>query len=197
VKKSLYLVGGGSHCLSCIDVIHAVDKYNIVGIIDVKENIGKTIGPYKISHDDSSISDLAKEPNTEFLLTLGQQKSSSLREKLAKSIESSGGSFATIISPLAYISDLAHVDKGSIIMHHALLNAESKIGKHCIINTKALVEHHAIIGNFCHLATGAIVNGSSTLKDSCFVGSGSIVVDQVEVPENTFIKAGERYHKSR
>jgi UDP-3-O-[3-hydroxymyristoyl] glucosamine N-acyltransferase len=26
-------------------------------------------------------------------------------------------------------------------MHHALVNANTKIGKNCIINTKALIEH--------------------------------------------------------
>ena len=54
-----------------------------------------------------------------------------------------------IQSPLAYISPRAQVADGTIVMHHALINAGARVGRNCIINTKTLVEHDAVIEDHC------------------------------------------------
>ena len=38
-KNNLILIGGGGHCKSCIDVIEQENKFNITGILDVKEKV--------------------------------------------------------------------------------------------------------------------------------------------------------------
>jgi UDP-3-O-[3-hydroxymyristoyl] glucosamine N-acyltransferase len=43
-----------------------------------------------------------------------------------------------IVSPIAYISKHSTIGEGTVIHHHALINANVKIGKNCIINSKAL-----------------------------------------------------------
>jgi hypothetical protein len=37
--KKVFLIGGGGHCKSCIDVIENENKYKIKGIIDKKKKI--------------------------------------------------------------------------------------------------------------------------------------------------------------
>ena len=39
--KELFLIGGGGHCKSCIDVIEEEGKFKIIGIIDQKEKLGQ------------------------------------------------------------------------------------------------------------------------------------------------------------
>ena len=41
MKEKIVLVGGGGHCHSVIDVIEQTNKYEIIGIVDIKKNIGK------------------------------------------------------------------------------------------------------------------------------------------------------------
>ena len=41
MKEKIVLIGGGGHCHSVIDVIEQENKYEIIGIVDIKENIGK------------------------------------------------------------------------------------------------------------------------------------------------------------
>ena len=48
MKEKIILIGGGGHCHSVIDVIEQEDKYEIIGIVDKKEVIGKDILGYKI-----------------------------------------------------------------------------------------------------------------------------------------------------
>ncbi|MDQ0969199.1 FlaA1/EpsC-like NDP-sugar epimerase [Flavobacterium sp. W4I14] len=40
-KQKIVLIGGGGHCKACIDVIEETGEYEILGILDQKENIGK------------------------------------------------------------------------------------------------------------------------------------------------------------
>ena len=41
MKKELYLISGGGHCKSCIDVIEQENIYQISDIIDLEEKVGK------------------------------------------------------------------------------------------------------------------------------------------------------------
>lgn len=185
--KKLYLIGGGGHCRSCIDVIEQTGEYTIVGIFDVKEKIGESISGYKIIDTDENISKYA-DKDTYFLITVGQIKTPDLRIKLFKQ----DLNFATIISPLAYVSKNATIGKGTIIMHHALVNAGAKIGNNCIINSKSLIEHDSIVGDHCHISTGAIVNGDCSIGPGSFIGSNAVLKQGIKVTERSIVPYGEK-----
>jgi sugar O-acyltransferase (sialic acid O-acetyltransferase NeuD family) len=192
VKKNLILLGAGGHCKSCIDVIEQAGQYEIVGIIDHQEQLGELVLGYQVIGTDNDIESLAKKGN-EFLITVGQIKSPSTRERLFNQLRQCNVKMATIISPRAYVSQYAKIGEGSIIMHDALVNASASIGKNCIINTKALIEHDAIIGDHCHISTGAVINGGVDIKQGTFFGSNATSREYVASSEVDFIKAGAVY----
>jgi sugar O-acyltransferase (sialic acid O-acetyltransferase NeuD family) len=187
MKEKILLVGGGGHCKSAIDVIEREGKYNIAGIIDIKENVGKLILGYKIIGCDDDLQKLRKQYKNA-LVTVGHIKTNKTRIKLFKLLKKYQYILPVIISPLAYVSKYANIKEGTIIMHHALVNANACVGVNCIINTKALVEHDAIIGDHCHIATAAIVNGGVKIKENTFFGSNA-TSKQLSIIKG-FIKAG-------
>jgi sugar O-acyltransferase (sialic acid O-acetyltransferase NeuD family) len=193
-KEEIILVGGGGHCRSAIDVIEEENKFRIVGIIDVEEKVGEKILGYPIIADDTKIEELTKKYHY-FHITLGFIKNPDRRIELFNIIEKSGGKFPVIVSPFAVVSRHAVVEKGTIIMHNAQVNACSHIEHNCIINSKALIEHDAVIGHNSHISTGAIINGNAVVGSSCFIGSGSVVVNGAQIPEKTFIKANQLFIK--
>ena len=91
-------------------------------------------------------------------------------------------------SPLAYVSKYTIIDEGTVVMHHALVNAGAKIGKNCIINTKALIEHDVTIGDHSHISTAAVVNGGSIVAEDTFFGSNA--TSKEGILTEGFIKAG-------
>ena len=182
--KNLYLIGGGGHCNSCIDVIELEKKFKIKGIFDIKEKVGKNISGYKIIGSDKDILDYYDENNF-FLITIGQIYNSELRKKYFNM----NLNLATVISPRSYISKKSKILEGSIIMHDVVVNSGAHIGKNCIINTKSIIEHDVVVGNNCHISTGAIINGSVTIGDDSFVGSGSITKHSIVIQKKSFIKA--------
>lgn len=191
-KKNIYLVGGGGHCVSCIDVIESTNEFVIKGLFDRHENVGQTVLGYPIIGTDADIEKYVSENNF-FLLTMGQIQSAETRQKLADQIGLLGGQFAIVISARAYVSKHAELGYGTIVMHDAVVNANARIGDHCILNTKSLVEHDARVADFCHISTGAIVNGTTTIESGSFVGSGAVVKHSVTVPAKSLIQAGQFY----
>lgn len=187
--QNLILIGGGGHCKSCIDVIEQQGKYQIAGIVDVSEKLHQKILGYEIIATDDDLPRLLNEYEN-FLITLGQLKSSGKRIRIFQTLKESGAKLPVIISPLAYVSKHAEIGDGTIIMHNALINAGARVGSNCIINSKALIEHDAVIGNHCHIATSAIINGGTIISPETFVGSNAMTREYIEIGKQTVIGGG-------
>ncbi|MHB0841224.1 NeuD/PglB/VioB family sugar acetyltransferase [Stutzerimonas nitrititolerans] len=185
--ERIILVGGGGHCRSVIDVIEQQGKYKIDGIVDLKENIGEKILGYPVIACDNQLRELFSSCKNA-VITVGHIKTNSLRLKLYESLKEIGYKLPVITSPLAYVSRHAQIGEGTLIMHHALVNANANIGKNCIINSKALIEHDAQVGDHCHISTASVINGGVVVENNTFVGSNS--TSKQEANLMGFIKAG-------
>ena len=195
MKERIILIGGGGHCKSCIDVIEQSGVFHIEGIVDVSEKLHQKVLDYEIIATDDDLPQLVNE-NNNFLVTLGQIKSPDKRIRIFQTLKESGVKLPVIISPLAYVSKHVEIGNGTIIMHHALINAGAKIGSNCIINNKALIEYDAIVGNHCHIATSAVINGGVTVGSGTFFGSKSVSKEYVEIGKNVVIGCGEKITKN-
>ena len=187
--KEIILIGGGGHCKSVIDVIELEGRYKIVGIVEKNELIKNTVDGYSIIGIDDDLNRLSKD--YEFaLITVGKIYSSNLRKQLFQRIVSLGFKVPSIISPRAYVSKSSTIDIGTVIMHDALINANTRIGKNCIINSKVLIEHDCLVHDNCHISTGATINGGVVIEEGCFVGSRAVTKELIIIKKNSFIKAG-------
>lgn len=191
MKQKIILIGGGGHCKSCIDVIEQKETFQIAGIVDLPEKLHQKILGYEIIATDDDLPQMLNEYEN-FLITLGQIKSPDKRIRIFQTLREIGAKLPVTISPLAYVSKHAKIGDGTIIMHHALINAGAKIGENCIINTKALIEHDAIIGDHCHIATGAIINGGVKVGSGIFFGSNAVCKEYIEIVEQTVIGCGAK-----
>lgn len=194
-NDSLILVGGGGHCKSCIDVIEQEGKHKIGGIIDLPHKIGEKILGYEVIGSDLDLPLIAKT-HTKFLITIGHLGNPTLRNNILRVLVNLKVEMPVIASPSAYISKHSKIDFGSIIMHHALINAGVSVGNNCIINTKAIIEHDSQIGNNTHISTGAIINGDCSIEENCFIGSGVVVSHSIKINKNTIIGSGSSVIKN-
>jgi sugar O-acyltransferase (sialic acid O-acetyltransferase NeuD family) len=188
MRKEILLIGGGGHCKSVIDVIEQEGNFIIAGIIDRKELVGQKVLGYEVIGCDDDLEVLAKHYKYA-CITVGQIRSNEVRVKLFDILKKFNYELPVIVSPLSYVSSHATIDEGTIVMHHALVNADAKVGKNSIINTKALIEHDSIIGDHCHISTATVINGGVKVQENSFVGSNSTTKEYSEI--NGFMKAGE------
>jgi sugar O-acyltransferase (sialic acid O-acetyltransferase NeuD family) len=186
MKQDLILLGGGGHCKSVIDAAESAE-YNILGILDIPENIGKSICGIKITGTDDKIIEYINQ--AQFLISVGHIDDNSLRMKLYNQVKQLNGKFATIIASTAHVSKHAKIGEGTVVLHQASVNADTVIGINCIINTFANIEHDVQIGDHTHVSTGAIVNGGCIIGQSVFIGSQSTIKQGVYINDNIFVGA--------
>ena len=193
MKKPLILVGGGGHCKSVLEAAESAG-YNILGVLDMPEEVGKEILSTKVIGTDDDI--MAYVDKAEFVITVGFIKNPSTRIKLYNKIKEAGGKFATIVASTAYVSKYAEIGEGTVILHHAFVNAGAKVGKNVILNTATNIEHDAVIGDHCHISTGTMVNGECKVGERCFIGSQSVLANCISVGDEIIVGAGSFVRKS-
>lgn len=192
-KKNLVLIGGGGHCKSVIEVAESAG-YNILGILDRPEEIGKKVLAYEVIGSDDDIPQFIDE--AEFVITVGFIKNPALRIKLYNKVLEAGGKLATLVASSAHVSKYAIIGEGSVVMHKAFVNAGAVIGNNVIINTFANIEHDAHIGNQCHISTGTMVNGDCIINENCFIGSQTVLANAISICSDVIIGAGSLVRKS-
>ena len=189
-KENIILIGAGGHALSCIDVIEQENKYNIHGLVGLKDEVGKKISGYDVIATQDELVNLSKDFRYAFI-AIGQIKNVKLRIDLYESVLNTGFKIPSIISPQSFISRTVQIGEGTIIMNGVILNSGVRIGNNCIINSKALIEHGTQISDHCHISTGAILNGDCVVESKSFVGSGAIVKHGVTIKTSSFVNMGQ------
>ena len=192
-QKNLILIGGGGHCKSVIDVAESAG-YNILGILDMPEEVGKPVLDYTVIGTDDDIPQYADK--AEFIITVGFIKNPSIRVRIYEKVKQAGGKLATIVASTAHVSHYATLGEGTVVMHQAVVNAGAKIGENCIINTFSNIEHYAVVGAQCHISTGTMVNGDCKVGERVFIGSQSVLANGITVGKDIIVGAGSVVRKS-
>ena len=193
MNKPLILIGGGGHCKSVIEAAESAG-YQIMGVLDLPEEIGKPVLTTKVIGTDDDIP--AYVDKAEFVITVGFIKSPAVRIKLYNKVKEAGGRLATIIASTAYVSKYATIGEGTVVMHHAFVNAGAREGADVILNTFTNIEHDAVIGDQCHISTGTMVNGECVVGERCFIGSQSVLANGITVGDDIVVGAGSLVRKS-
>ncbi len=193
MNKPLILIGGGGHCKSVIEAAESAG-YQILGVLDMPEEVGKDILSTKVIGTDDDIPSYVDK--AEFVITVGFIKNPAIRIKLYNKVKEAGGKIATIVASTAHVSKYATIGEGTVVMHQAFVNAGAKIGHNVILNTFSNIEHDAVIGNQCHISTGVMVNGDCKVGDNCFIGSQSVLANGISVGDDIVVGAGSLVRKS-
>ncbi|MBO6255794.1 MAG: acetyltransferase [Bacteroidaceae bacterium] len=193
MTKPLILIGGGGHCKSVLEAAES-DGYQILGVLDMPENVGKDVLSTKVIGTDDDIP--AYIDKAEFVITVGFIKNPTIRIELYNKIKEAGGKLATVIASTAYVSKYAEIGEGTVVLHQAFVNAGAKIGNNVILNTATNIEHDAVIGDQCHISTGTMVNGDCKVGDRCFIGSQSVLANGITIGDDIIVGAGSLVRKS-
>lgn len=188
--KKLLLIGGGGHCKSVIDVLNAINDYDEISIIDIKEKFGdKVLGRSVVGNDD----DLQKFYSQGYkfaFITVGGIGASKLRKNLYNKVKCIGFSQISIIDPSAVVSEYARIGQNVFVGKKAVINAEAIIGDSAIINTASIIEHECVIGSFAHIAPGAVLCGQVTIGEETHIGANSVVKEGIIIGSKSVIGMG-------
>ena len=190
MNKNILLVGGGGHCKSVLDSLLSSNEYNKIGIIDIKENIGKTILGMPIIGSDDDLLNLFNNGYKYAFVTMGSVGNPKVRIKIFEILNNIGYEIPNIIDNSAVVSNFSNLKKGIFIGKNAIVNAGVTINDGAIINAGSIVEHDCNIGAFVHIAPGSVLGGEVTIEQNSHIGSNSSIKQQVHIGFNSIIGIG-------
>jgi sugar O-acyltransferase (sialic acid O-acetyltransferase NeuD family) len=190
MNKKILLIGGGGHCKSVLDSLLKSNQYSDIGIIDIKENVGKRILDVPIIGCDDDLEELYRKGYKFAFVTVGSIGDPSLRIKLFNLIAKIGFIIPNIIDLTAVVSEYINMETGIFIGKNSVVNVGTSIGKGAIINTMSTVEHDCLIEKFSHISSGAVLCGGVQVGENTHIGAKSVVRQQVKIGSNTIIGIG-------
>ncbi len=98
--------------------------------------------------------------------------------------------FGRVCHSSAIVADSVVWDSGTVIMHRAVVQADSRIGKHCIINTAASVDHDCVLGDYVHVGPNCGICGGVSIGEGTLLGVGCSVIPGIKIGTWCTIGAG-------
>jgi sugar O-acyltransferase (sialic acid O-acetyltransferase NeuD family) len=173
----MILQGGGEHARVVLDCLLS-DGVEVCALFDPKYD-GDLFGvPQRGTYDGSF------EPEALVVVAIGDNR---VRSKV---VANTRHKFTNVIHNGAQLSSRASLGTGNMILHCAIVQAQTKIGSHCIINTGAQVDHDCVIEDYVHIGPGAILSGTVSVGEGAFIGAGAVVIPGKKIGSWSVVGAG-------
>ena len=189
--KKVVIIGAGGHGREVVEILrHQQEReksFTLHGFVDDNASFhGKLMDGLKILGGWSWF-ERAEREEVSVICAAGSPE---VRRRLAQRAESLGLSFASAVSPLAYISPHAKIGKGVMIFPFAFVSNATRIGDHAILHVSSFIGHDTKIGRYSMISPGANVAGNVSVGEGCWLGIGSSIIQGKAVGEWSFIGAG-------
>jgi sugar O-acyltransferase (sialic acid O-acetyltransferase NeuD family) len=188
VKRDLVIFGVGGLGREALEIAEAMNDvapaWNILGFLDdAVDQHGRTINGYTVlggrawfaSHQAAAV------------LGIG---STATRRKLALDLSARGAAFATLIHPRSVVSHRSQVGPGSMVLAHATIGTQTRIGEHVVVSRNAAVGHDIEVRSYVNIFPTACVSGQSVLGEGCEIGSNATVIPSKHVGAWAVVGAG-------
>lgn len=175
--KEVTILGGGGHARVVVDCLMA-QGVRIRGFFAL-ENTPVLSVPYLGAYRK----ELLREEK--MIIAIGNN---STRKSLA--IDLPQDRFTNAVHPSSCISSHASIGKGSMILHHCVVQNSARIGDHVILNTACQVDHDCIIEDFVHIGPGTVLCGNVRIGTGSLVGAGATVLPGITIGQWATIGAG-------
>jgi sugar O-acyltransferase (sialic acid O-acetyltransferase NeuD family) len=134
------------------------------------DDIDRITESHPLRHQDYSQIDNIQDKK--FVLCLGDPV---IRHREFQKIHAFGGTFFTVIHPLAFVSATASIGDGCILAPFVFVGPFASVGANCAINVRATIGHDAHLGESVVVSPHVDINGAVVCGDCTFFGSGVIV----------------------
>lgn len=181
----IILVGGGGHAVSLIESLP--ENVKIYGYTALAPSPRL---PFQWLGDEARQPELARLPYFFHIAFIyAGSPVMAKRRAIIERFEQAGASFATLISPRAWVSPNSRIGEGSALLSGVIVN-HAVIGSNVVLNTGAIVEHDCVIGDNTFIGPGAVIGGGVTIGRDCFIGLGACVRNGIKIADDVTVGMG-------
>lgn len=187
--KNILIYGASGHSKMIVDIFHKKKDYNISGYIDCFKSINEKIYGYAVLGNLSHLTDIILKHNIEgIIIGIGdnytRQQAYLNISKIAPDLP-----FISAVHPTATIASDVEISRGTVVMAHAVVNADAKVGEFCILNTKSSLGHDSIMEDFSSLASGVITGGNVHIGSCSAICLRACLAQNISIGNYTVIGA--------
>jgi len=184
-------LGAGGHAKVVIEILRLRGGYELVGLLDPKQELWKTeVLSVPVLGDDTLLPELYDQGVRYAFIGLGTVGDTRPRRRLYDTARQQGFQIVPAVHPEAIIAPSTEIGHGPTIMAGVVINATARLGDNVIVNTGAVVEHDCVIGNHVHIATGARLAGTVHVGEGTHIGLGASVRQCIRIGRNAVVGAG-------
>ena len=184
-------LGAGGHAKVVIETLCALNRYDIVGVLDTDERLwGSSVLGVDVLGDDSQLCRLHKSGVRHAFIGVGSGASTDRRRAAYERARREGFEVVDAIHPAAYIAPSASVGDGATVLARAVIHTAARVGANVLVNTGAIIEHDCIVGDHVHVATGAVLAGSVVVGTGAHIGAGASIRHEMRIGAGSIVGVG-------
>jgi sugar O-acyltransferase (sialic acid O-acetyltransferase NeuD family) len=187
----IVIIGAGGHGREVADIVRHQSQVDptceLLGFIDENPDVwGSARDGAPVLGGWSWFDDRSRD-DVRVICSVGAP---AVSRRLAAYAEGLGLRFAQAISPLAWVSPLAHLGCGITVFPQVVVNTGATLRDHCIVNVGATISHDCDIGTYSFIAPGVHLAGNVTVGEACWIGLGANVIQGCTIGPRTVVGAG-------
>jgi len=190
MKTKLLMIGGGGHCNSILDSLLEQGIYDTISILDINENLGKTVRGISIIGTDDDLMNLYQQGYKYAFVAIGNLEKIHYRKSIIKKVKQLGYKLPNIIDMSSQVSKTAMISDGIFVGKNVIINASTTIGSCSIVNTGCIIEHDCVIGEETHIAPGSVICGNVNIGDNTYIGANSTIKQGLKIGKNVIVGMG-------
>lgn len=175
--SSLLIIGSGGHGKSVLDCALSTNRYDEVVFASNEERPVPVPGFKILDERELSYSYIRGHFNA-VIVAIGDN---AVRLRKTERLLAEGIPMPPLVHDAAYVSPLARLGAGTVVLASAVVNAFASVGMACVVNSSAVVEHDCVLENGVHLSPGAIIAGGCVIGRETWICSASGVADHVSM----------------
>jgi UDP-perosamine 4-acetyltransferase len=189
-RERVVLVGSGGHAKVVLDILEAMENWDIVGVTIEKPDSAITFCGYPILGDDRVLSDLLDEGVTTAAIGVGGFTNNLLRKNIFNNLISLGFKVATLIHPSVMIARDVLIGEGSVFFGGVVINPGVRVGRNVVVATGSTVDHETQIEDDVLISAGVTVGAMVKIEKGALLAIGSTVVSGRNIGKNSLVAAG-------
>jgi sugar O-acyltransferase (sialic acid O-acetyltransferase NeuD family) len=180
--RQLVILGHGGHAKSVADAAGSAG-FAVIGFLGLAEDHQPDHGTPALQ----SLDDIDLE-STEIALGIG---ANFVRARVAADVVNSypRARFVAVIHVTAWVSPLAEISPGSVVLAHAAVGPGAKLGFGAVLNTGSSLDHDSRLQDFASLGPGARTSGDVSIGERSAMGLQSGILQGRSVGRDSVVGA--------
>ena len=173
MNKNLLILGAGQYGTVVKEIAQEMGCFERIDFLDDTFGVGETEGNYH----EKSIGKLNDYINFygEYTYAIVSVEDADIRQQWTECLEESCFRIPVLVSPRAYVSSSAQLQRGCVVEPLAVILANVAVGVGTFVSAGSVISNNSFVSDYCCIGHNAVVASGGLVSPGCLVNAGEII----------------------